>query len=492
MSVADSLAAGRLGLWPVFFFAVSAMTPLTVVAGAIPIGYGQIRETSIPVAYASMAGVMAIFAVGFIAMSRRVPHAGAFYTYVAHGLSRPLGIAAAGIALTAYNAIQIALYGGFGAAVATVLGALGVDVHWGLPAFVGWLVVAWLGLLRVDLNAKILGALVLAEILVVLAFDVVMAANPADGMVRFDTLDPTALFTVGGAAVLVGAIAGFVGAEAPVVYTEEARDPQRTIGRAVYLTLGVACVLYAGSAWAMSVAAGPDRIVEVAAAEGTDLFFTLPAPFLPEAVISLAGVLFVTSLFAAMVAFHHTIARYVFALAREQVVPTVLARTNRAGAPVAGSLTQTAAAGAVILACLWWQVDPVSGLFFVASVVGGLGILLLLTITSIAIVAYFRRHPGEETRWRRVVAPTLASIVLVLVSLATLAFFGELLGVSDAVAALAAPVGYLVIALGGVAWGLHLRRHRPKIYSRIGQGPHAAGLGSRDPDRPTGRHARHE
>jgi amino acid transporter len=483
-------------LWPVFFFAVSAMTPLTVVAGAIPIGYGQIRETSIPVAYASMAGLMALFAVGFVAMARRIPNAGAFYTYVARGISRPLGVGAAGVALAAYNAIQIALYGGFGFAAAGVMDSLGVRAHWGVWALVAWAVVAWLGMLRVDLNARILGVLVLAEIGVVLAFDAVMLGNPADGVIRLDTLDPTALATAGGAAVLVGAIAGFVGAEAPVVYTEEARDPQRTIGRAVYLTLAVACVLYAGSAWAMSVATGPDRIVDEAARHGTDLFFVLPAPHVPDAVIAVAAVLFVTSLFAAMLAFHHTIARYVFALARERVLPASMARTNRAGAPIAGSLSQTAVAAAVLAGCLWSGVDPVSGLFFVASVVGGLGILLLLTLTSIAVVAWFARHPDGETRWRRIVAPGTASVALAVVSLATVAFFGDLLGVTDPVRAFAAPLAYLAVLAAGVLWGRHLRIDRPHVYERIGLGPHATDAGRRRPpdgspeDRPSGRHRR--
>jgi amino acid transporter len=472
--MAAALAADRLGLWPVFFFAVSFMTPLTVVAGGIPIGYGQIRETSIPVAYASMAGLMAVFAVGFVAMARRIPNAGAFYTYIARGLGRPLGVGAAGVALVAYNGIQVALYGAFGVAAASIATPLGVSAHWGVWALAAWLVVAWLGMLRVDLNARILGILVLGEIGIVLLLDIVMVANPADGVVRFDTLDPTALATAGGAAILVGAIAGFVGVEAPVVYIEEAKDPQRTVGRAVYLTLAVALVLYAGSAWAMSVVAGPDRIVDEAARHGTDLFFVLPAPHVPDVVITVAAVLFVTSLFAAMLAAHHMVARYVFALAREQVLPLSMARTNRAGAPVAGSLSQTVVAGVVVAACLWWGVDPVSGLFFVASVVAGLGVLLLLTATSIAVVAYFARHPGTESRWRRIVAPGVASIALAVVSLASVAFFGDLLGVSDPVQAWTAPVAYLALAGAGVLWGLWLRRRRPAVYEGIGLGPYAA------------------
>jgi amino acid transporter len=450
------------------------MTPLTVVATGPAIGYGQIGETSIPIAYAAMAGVMGVFAVGFVAMARRVPYAGAFYTYIAHGLGRSVGVGAAGVALVAYNGIQVALYGAFGVAVGGIAGWFGVSAHWGVWALVAWVVVAWLGMLRVDLNARILGVLVLAEIGIVVFLDVVMVTNPAGGVVTFDTLDPTALATAGGAAILVGCVAGFVGVEAPVVYTEEARNPQRTIGRAVYLTLAVACVLYAGSAWAMSVAAGPDRIVAVAAEQGTDLFFALPAPHVPGVVIAVAAALFATSLFAAMLAAHSIVARYVFALARERVLPAGMARTNRAGAPAAGSLAQTVTAGVVVAGCLWWGVDPISGLLFVASVVAGLGVLLLLTATSVSILVYFARHPGGESRWRRVVAPGLAAVVLAVVCLATVVFFGDLLGVSDPVLAATGPVGYLLLALAGVGWGRWLRRHRPDVYRGIGLGPHAA------------------
>jgi hypothetical protein len=64
--------------------------------------------------------------------------------------------------------------------------------------------------------------------------------------------------------------------------------------------------------------------------------------------------------------------------------------------------------------------------FIVASVVGGLGILLLLTLTSIAVLAWFARHPGHgpdrETRWRRIIAPGVASAALTVVSLATVVF----------------------------------------------------------------------
>src|SRR2546429_2215531 len=110
--VAMALAANRLGPLPIAFFVLSAAAPLTVAAGVIPVGYATTGITGIPVAFIAAGIVLAVFAVGFTAMSRHISNAGAFYAYVARGLGRPLGVAAGWMSLLAYNFLQIGIYGG--------------------------------------------------------------------------------------------------------------------------------------------------------------------------------------------------------------------------------------------------------------------------------------------------------------------------------------------------------------------------------------------
>ena len=62
-------------------------------------------------------------------------------------------------------------------------------------------------------------------------------------------------------AILALGVLGFVGFEGAVVYSEEARDPHRTVRIASYVLSGVIAGLYTLSSWAMSVATGPDQIV---------------------------------------------------------------------------------------------------------------------------------------------------------------------------------------------------------------------------------------
>ncbi|MEU4425362.1 amino acid permease [Actinoplanes sp. NPDC024001] len=459
----------RLGTWPIFVIAVSAMTPLTVVAGALPLGYGQVEEKGIPVAYMLVAAVLGVFAVGLAAMARHVPNRGAFYAYASAGLSRPAGVGTAFVALLAYNAMQIGLYGAFGVATHHVVAAFGLEISWVVWALVGWALIAVLGRLNIDLNARILTVLVCAEVLIVLVLDAAMLANPAGGTVTFDTLNPALIASAGGVALLVAAVAGMVGFEAPLVYAAEARDPRRTVARAIGLTLLVAAVLYGGTAWVMSVAAGPDQIIAVAADHLDDLFFFLPEPYLPAVVIDLARVFFATSLFAAMLAFHHTVARYALTVAREGVLPSSLART-RDDVPVTASLAQSGLAVGVLLifAIAGW--NPTTDLFFFGTVSGGLGVLVLMVIAAVAVVRYFRKDGHGETRWRRSVAPWIALVFLALILLLTVASFGILLDSDNLLKVWSPPLAFLLLFVAGIYWGRRLRRERPEVYAGIGTG----------------------
>ena len=111
--LSNALARDRLGVAAVVFFVMSAAAPLTVVAGVVPTGLAVTGLTGISIAFVAMAVVLAIFAVGYVAMSRHISNAGAFYAYISQGIGRPVGVGAAWLALVAYNCFQIAAYGGF-------------------------------------------------------------------------------------------------------------------------------------------------------------------------------------------------------------------------------------------------------------------------------------------------------------------------------------------------------------------------------------------
>ena len=471
-----TLAKDRLGIPAVLYFILSAMAPMTVAAGVVTTMYAVTGLSAIGAAFIAVALVLAVFAVGYVAMARHITNAGALYAYIARGLGRPVGVGAALVAAIAYNLLQVGLYGMFGPTLSGYLAdKVGLDLPWWVWSLGAWLLVAALGVLRVDLNGRVLGVLLCAEVLVLLVLAVAGLADPAAG-VPLTSLSPGGLFGHPGVgALLVTALLGYVGFEAAAVFSEEARAPRRTVPVAVYTALAVIGAAYALSSWAMSVHYGDDQVAAVAAQQGPGMLFTMASP----AVAEIATVLFMTSLLAAAISFHNAVARYMFALGRERVLPGVLGRTEpRTGAPRIASLTQSAIGLAVLVVYAVAGWDPMVRLFFWLGTTGAFGVLCLLAVTSIAVIRFFTRARHGENAWHRLVAPALATVALLAMVWAGLANYATLLGVAPgSTEAWVLPAAYAVAAVLGVLYGLWLRSARRDVYRGIGLGPDTATEG---------------
>ena len=77
--VSRALARDRLGVPAVLSFVLASVAPLTVAAGVIPTAYQTTGLTGIPAAFLAIAVILAIFAAGYVAMTRHITNSGAFY-----------------------------------------------------------------------------------------------------------------------------------------------------------------------------------------------------------------------------------------------------------------------------------------------------------------------------------------------------------------------------------------------------------------------------
>ena len=168
---ANKLRKNSLGLIAVTFMVVSAAAPLTGVAGAVPLAFLIGNGAGIPFTFLFMTIVMLLFAVGYVAMSRNVTNAGAFYAYAARGLGGQMGGAVSIMALVAYNAMQFGLLGLLGGIASGVFGELGINLVWWGWSLIAIALVAILGYRQVDLSAKVMVVLVALEYLIVLIVD---------------------------------------------------------------------------------------------------------------------------------------------------------------------------------------------------------------------------------------------------------------------------------------------------------------------------------
>ncbi|MFI7358868.1 APC family permease [Streptomyces avidinii] len=490
-----ALRAGRLGTAGLLLSVLAASAPLMVVAGVMPTTFGVMGIVGQPLLFVILGAVLALFSVGYAEMSRHVHNAGAFYAYIARGLGPTAGAAASLVALVAYSAMQVGVFGILGFEISGLFATyLDIELAWWIPALLAVAATGALGWLKIDLNAKVLGVLLLVECLLVLVFDVAAIGKPAAEGLSLHAFNPETLGGAGFGTALCFCIAAFVGFEQSPVYAEETSKPHIVVSRVMFLAVGFVALFFAVSAWALTVATGPSEVVKAAGEAGPTLLFQLTEARLGTAFTDVLHVLFVTGMFAAMLSFHNVVARYAFAMGREGLLPATFGRTNPGtGAPATGSLLQTGIAALVVIAFALTEdkapadpslkvqlpdpTTPVLHLFTWMGSVGALGVTLLMAAASFAVIAFFvRRGTAGAQVWRLVAAGT-AGLALLAIAVYTVKDFGVLVGAEKGSAlswVLPGIIGAAVVI--GLVYGAVLRRSRPEVHARIGLGNEAFRL----------------
>ena len=149
---------------------------------------------------------------------------------------------------------------------------------------------------------------------------------------------------------------------------------------------------------------------------------------------------------------------------------------NAKGAPIAGSLTQTAIAVVLIGVFAILGKDPVLSLFAWLTNVGALGVIFLMALTSVAVVVYLRRHSEvTEATLSHEAAAVASSIALFVVFVLALTNFDALVGTTpDDPLRWILPGLIVAAAVIGLVYGLVLKRTRPDVYAMVGRGGDSA------------------
>ncbi|SBW16271.1 amino acid permease family protein [Brucella sp. 10RB9215] len=469
----NQLRKNSLGVAAVTFLVVSAAAPLTAVAGGVPLSMLLGNGPGIPLTFLIVTGVLLMFSVGYVAMARHIRNAGAFYAFTAQGLGGLMGGAAALLAILAYNAMQIGVFGLFGAATSGFMASLGLDLPWWAWTYIGIAAVAVLGYRRVDLSARVLTVLVVLEYLVVLVIDAAILFSGGDSGLTMEPFTPSAFLSGTPAIGILFCFAAFIGFEATTIYSEEARDPGRTVPRATYISVLIIGIFYMLTAWLMVNGAGAGKLVgELQALQDpTTFLFGLAERYVGHWIIPVMNLLFVTSLFAGVVAFHNGVARYMYVAGREGLLPRGLGVTHpQYQSPHVGSIVQTAIAIVVVGIFAVTGQDPVLALFSWATNVGTLAIMLLMTFTAFAIIAFFARRPGLESNpFTTRVLPLVTGTILGLLVIYIAVNFGSLAGANGFMAVFL-PGLVLVAAIAGLLLALRLKGTNAAGFARLGAG----------------------
>jgi amino acid transporter len=262
-----TLRRNAIGLREVLFQSITDMAPGAAIAASIPAG-AAFAGGSLPLAVLFALIACLFCAISVSELAKRIPSAGSLATYAAQGLHDSVGFLVAwayvfaGVLIGPLVLLQL----GF-----TVAGTFH-DEWSGYPANLWWpwtivgaLIVAVAGLYGVRTSARLGTVLGIFEIAVFLVLGVMLVihAGKANTISVFGIgHTPSSGDYHGISGVIAGSVfttLAFGGFEGAAPLAEEARDPRRTIRRAVLgATLGMGA-LYIFTTYAIDVAFGPGK-----------------------------------------------------------------------------------------------------------------------------------------------------------------------------------------------------------------------------------------
>lgn len=448
----------RRTLTPVQVFAqsVSAMAPSAAMA-ASPAIVAASAGDAVMWSFAVATVVALLVGVCIAQFTRRMAAAGSLYSLTAKGLG-PLAAFVCGSALLiGYGVLAMAALIGSGIFLTDFLVRLGVAPPGGIVTLGCTLLVLVAGttvlaIRGVRLSARVVLVTEAVSIGLMLFVFVVLLADVGDGL----DVEPFALghSGFGGAAAgVLPALAAFVGFETAAALGVEAQRPYQTIPRAVQWTVALGGILYLFAAYTQVVKFGDvpgglgaqdEPLVTLAAAQH--------APWLLHVVdIGIA-----TSFFACALATTTALARVLFSLARDGVVPTALGATHtRFRTPHVAILVVAPVVAATPLLVLLAGGTPATTLTTLLTV-AAFGYLVAYLLVCLAVPAFLRRI-GELT-----VSAVVAALVIAPVLLAALvAFTYTTLGGPY-------PLVFGALTAAALAWFGWLRIRRPARLREIG------------------------
>lgn len=460
-----ALRGNTLGVAGIVFLVLAAVAPLTgiIVVASLAIALGN--GGGAPASFFIVAIILLLFAIGYAQMSKQLANAGGFYAFVVKGLGRTGGLIAGLIATLGYNFFVVGTIGTSGFFMQTIIAELtGFNLHWYVWGLLSIAVCFVLARSGVDYSSKVLGVSLVLETLMLVVFDVsVFVQRGFD----FSAFGPAAVFSGSLPIGLLLAATGFLGFEATALFSEEAKKPLTTIPRATYTAIIAIGLILGVTTWAVVTATGvPHAQAEaVKHLPGGDLVFSVAQQYLGSALTTVMEVLLLVSLFAAMLAFHNSATRYLYALGRARVLPPVLARTRRNGAPAVAGAVQ-ALFGAVVAGLFALAgLSPIETLVPAMLGFGTLAVLILQMLAALSIVVWFRRA-SDPRWWSTFTAPGLG--FLGLLSIVILAVFNfDVVAGSSNVFILMLPLLLVLAVIGGIVYGALLKARRPAVYEAL-------------------------
>ena len=459
------LRPNALGVAAIVFLVLAAVAPLTgiVVVASLAIALGN--GGGAPASFFIVAIVLLFFAIGYAQMSKQLVNSGGFYAFVVKGLGRTGGLVAGLIATLGYNFFVVGTIGTSGFFMQVIIAQLtGLDVSWIIWGLLSITVCFFMARAGIDFSSKVLGVALVLEVAILVVFDISVLIQTGFDVAAFS---PAMVLSGSLPIGLLLAATAFLGFEATALFSEEARNPLKTVPRATYTAIVSIGVILGITTWAVVSAIGVQDAQAVALehlATG-DLIFSLANTYLGPVFTVIMEILLLVSLFAAMLAFHNSATRYLYSLGRARVLPHALSRTRSNGAPQLAGIVQASFAAIVALIFFASGLDPILNLVPAMLGFGTLAVLVLQGLAALAIVVHFRRT-RDPRWWSTFIAPGIGFLGLLTIIVLAIVNFDIVAGSSELIIRLM-PLLLALALVGGIVYGAYLKRSKPAVYDAL-------------------------
>lgn len=415
----QGLAREAIGLREVVFQSITHMAPAMAVAFSITFGITFAwGATSLAVVIALLGSLFCAISIGQLA--KHLPSAGSFYTYTSRGIHPSVGFLVAWLYAFVEPLVAPILYLQLGYVMAEfVHPELGWSKDlwwiWSLSAAVLVFALGYFGIRISTRTGTILGIFEVG-VFAALAVWLIVEAGDQNTLEVFTTRfadNPDYQGFSGVFAASVYTVLAFIGFEAAAPIAEEAKDPRKTVPRAVVLSCLVIGLYYILTTYGATVFFGPERMGEFGNG-WVDLGRTVWG--LGWIIVVLA---MINSAIANANAGSNAATRTLFAMGRIRLLPALLARVHpRFRSPTVAVWLQLVVG---VVATLWlgfgWgmdtPMDPFTASFVIATalVVGVVPIYILVNLAC--LLYYSRERNAEFSTLKHVLIPVLGIVAFV-------------------------------------------------------------------------------
>jgi amino acid transporter len=405
----------RLGVAALVLMIVAFNAPLAAMAGFVQLSIGFGNGIGAPMSFLVAGTLLLAFSVGFVGMSRFIDEPGAFYRYIDAGSGKAAALAGAFLATAAYVLICAGSYPYMGLVVVNVLTRTigGPVLSWQVWSIIFLSIITTIGLFRIDLSMKLLGKLVSLEVALVALWEIAVAIRGGPEGYSLSSFNPS-IFAHGSPGLgILFAMLTMIGIECGACLSAETKNPERAVPTATYIAVIFLASFYSLGTWCYIVTQGASHAIVNASADPVGSFFSSVQIYLGNFFVRLVSLTLVTSQMVAITAIQTSASRYLFALGRDKVLPSQLARVHpRLQSPHVAIVTNAVVSLLILVAIYLCRIDPVVSY----AALTGMGIYFLLPLligTSISIVVFFRTHPSLEANvWTRLLAPAVSALAI--------------------------------------------------------------------------------